>query len=105
MKAIRWWIRGVAAAALVAASVPVWAQGTLDGETMKRYGGTYLSDCGNPASPRVTVFAEALVFVQTHRSAGTMAEFQGLLWGLEQDGPACDRVAAPRMDVKHGNQT
>ena len=32
--------------------------------------------------------SEALVFVQTHRSAGTMAEFQGLLWGLEQDGPA-----------------
>ena len=49
--------------------------------------------------------SEALVFVQTHRSAGTMAEFQGLLWGLEQDGPACDRVATPRMDAKHGNQT
>src|SRR6266567_9461910 len=34
--------------------------------------------------------SEALGFVETHRSAATMAEFQGLLLGLEQDYPACD---------------
>ena len=33
---------------------------------------------------------EAIVFVETHRSAETMAEFQGLLLGLEQDCPACE---------------
>jgi chaperone BCS1 len=31
---------------------------------------------------------EALEFVETHSSAGTMAEFQGLLLGLQQDWPA-----------------
>lgn len=34
---------------------------------------------------------EALVFVETHGSAGTMAEFQGLLLELEQDCPGCDQ--------------
>ena len=49
--------------------------------------------------------SEALGFVETHRTAATMAEFQGLLLGLEQDCPAGDLVAAPCMDAKHGNQT
>lgn len=48
---------------------------------------------------------EALVFVETHRSGGTMAEFQGLLLGLEQGCPACDLVAAPCMEAEYGNQT
>ena len=30
---------------------------------------------------------EALEFVEAHSSAGTMAEFQGLLLGLQQDWP------------------
>jgi mitochondrial chaperone BCS1 len=33
---------------------------------------------------------EALVFVQTHHSVGTMAEFQGLLLELERDCHGCD---------------
>lgn len=49
--------------------------------------------------------SEALVFVETHRSAGTMAEFQGLLLGWEKDGPACNLVTAHCVDGKHGNQT
>src|SRR5436309_3204230 len=49
--------------------------------------------------------SETTGFVETHRSAGTMAEFQGLLLGLEQDCPAGDLVAAACRDAKRGNQT
>ena len=49
--------------------------------------------------------SETLGFVETHRAAGTMAEFQGLLLGLEQDRPAGDLVAAACRDAKRGNQT
>jgi mitochondrial chaperone BCS1 len=43
--------------------------------------------------PRATT-SEAREFVETYHSAETMAEFQGLLLGLEQDPPAIpnDRV-------------
>ena len=44
---------------LVAANRPAWPQDGLNAETMKLYGGTYLSDCKNPASPRVTVFKDS----------------------------------------------
>ena len=49
--------------------------------------------------------SETLGFVETHRAAGTIAEFQGLLLGLEQDRPAGDLVAAACRDAKRGNQT
>ncbi len=42
-----------------------------------------------PAAPEI----EALMFVESHRSAETMAEFQGLLLGLEQESAACDLVS------------
>lgn len=48
---------------------------------------------------------EALVFVETHNSAGTMAEFQGLLLGLQQDCPTSNLVPAAWMDAKQGDQT
>ena len=63
MNAIRWSIRG-AAAVFVAASAPAWAQGKLDAQALKLYGGTYLSDCSNVAAPKVTVFADALVVLE-----------------------------------------
>ena len=47
---------------------------------------------------------DALGFVETHRSAATMAEFQGLLLGLQQDGPASNFEGAPGVNAKHGNQ-
>lgn len=43
---------------------PAWSGGKLDAETMKRYGGTYLSDCKNPTSARVTILETTLVFLQ-----------------------------------------
>jgi len=42
--------------------------------------------------------SEARAFVETHRSAGTMADFQGLLLGLEQDCPTPDLVGANAAD-------
>jgi chaperone BCS1 len=47
---------------------------------------------------------EALVFVETHGSVATMAEFQGLLLGLQQDCPAPNLVPASWMDAKRENQ-
>ncbi len=41
--------------------------------------------------PRASL-SEARSFVQTHQSAGTMAEFQGALLSLEQSCPATVRV-------------
>jgi chaperone BCS1 len=35
---------------------------------------------------------EALVFVETHRAAATMAEFQGLLLGFQEDLPTSNLV-------------
>src|SRR5437763_9189103 len=42
--------------------------------------------------PEVSEF-EAEEFVETYRSAETMAEFQGLLLGLEQERASCELVA------------
>src|SRR5207244_3774562 len=42
--------------------------------------------------PEVSEF-EAEEFVKTYRSAETMAEFQGLLLGLEQERASCELVA------------
>src|SRR5208337_2453641 len=47
----------------------------------------------------------ALVFVETHGSAATMAEFQGLLLGLQQDSPTFNLEPATWMEAKQGNQT
>jgi chaperone BCS1 len=48
---------------------------------------------------------EALVFVETHCSAGTMAEFQGLLLGLQEGCPASNLEPATWADAEQGNQT
>lgn len=48
---------------LAAENAPALSQDRLDADTFKAFGGTYMSDCKNPASPRVTVFADALVFL------------------------------------------
>lgn len=65
MNAIRYLING-AAATLILAGAPAWAQG-LDADTLKAYGGTYMADCGNPASAKATVFADALVFLHGNK--------------------------------------
>jgi hypothetical protein len=59
------------AAILCATVFPAHSQGTLDADTLKQYGGTYSSDCRNPAAPRGTVFADALVVLEgDKRTAG-----------------------------------
>ena len=50
----------------LAVSASAWSQG-LDAHTFKTYGGTYMADCNNPAAPRATVFADALVIVNGNR--------------------------------------
>jgi hypothetical protein len=72
------WARTVLALAIVllASSRPAWCEGGLDADAMKRYGGTYLSDCKNPASPRVTVFENALVFIQGDKRIAAQTNVQ-----------------------------
>jgi len=53
--------------ALLDAAAPAWAQNRLDGEVMRVFGGTYMSDCDNNASPRVTVSADTLVVLQGNK--------------------------------------
>ena len=67
---------------LAAASAPAWSQGKLDANTMKTFGGTYQVDCGNNASPKATVFPDALVFLHgDKRVAGSKPEAQGSFFG------------------------
>src|SRR6266581_2583706 len=61
MRKIRLLICGVSAAAFLGLSVPMWSQSTLNVDALKLYGGTYSSDCSNPAAPRLLVVADALV--------------------------------------------
>lgn len=50
-----------AAAAAMLAMAPVWAQGGLDADTLKAFGGTYSTDCGNAKLPFLRVAADALI--------------------------------------------
>ena len=66
----------------LAASAPAWSQGKLDAQTMKAFGGTYMVDCGNNASAKATVFADALVFLNgDKRIAGSKPEAQAAFHG------------------------
>lgn len=53
--------RIVLAVALAAGAGTAWSQG-LDADTLRIFGGTYRADCGNAASARASVQADALVF-------------------------------------------
>ena len=76
------WLICVLMAALLASSAPAWAQRGLDGDSMRAFGGTYMSDCNNNASPKVTVFADTLVVLQGNkRLAGTNLQAQHSYFG------------------------
>jgi Inhibitor of vertebrate lysozyme (Ivy) len=67
---------------LATASTPAWAQGKLNADTMKAFGGTYQLDCSNNASPKATVFPDALVFLHgDKRVAGSKPESQTSFYG------------------------
>ena len=67
---------------LAAASTPAWSQGKLDANTMKAFGGTYQVECGNNASPKATVFPDALIFLHgDKRVAGSKPQSQTSFYG------------------------
>ena len=67
---------------LATASTSVWAQGTLDAKMMKNFGGTYMVDCSNNASPKATVFDNGLVFLHgDKRVAGSKVQLQSSFFG------------------------
>ena len=59
MKAMQGWICAAAVASQVAVA-PAAAQDARP-ESLRRYGGTYSSDCGDPAAAKVRIGADALV--------------------------------------------
>jgi hypothetical protein len=65
------------AAALIASHAPAAAFDTLDASTMKEYGRTWLSDCKDGASPRVTVFDNALVFIRGDKRVASTGNVMG----------------------------
>ena len=73
---------GSSALALAVIGAPAWAQGKLDANTMKAFGGTYQVDCSNNASPKATVFDNALVFLHgDKRVAGSKVQRQSSFFG------------------------
>ena len=60
-------IRCAMTAAVIAATTPAWAQSKLDGDAMRMWGGTYSTNCGNPAAPRLRVVSDALVIEQNNK--------------------------------------
>lgn len=57
--------------ALATSSAPALSQGRLDSDSLKAFGGSYSVSCGDNASPKATVFADALVFLHgSKRIAG-----------------------------------
>lgn len=59
----------------LAVGLPSAAQGRLDAATLKAFGGTYQLDCASNTSPKATVFADALVFLDGDlRVAGARLE-------------------------------
>ncbi|MEP7027763.1 MAG: Ivy family c-type lysozyme inhibitor [Candidatus Eisenbacteria bacterium] len=86
MNVTRWMM--VATLAVLATSGPARADEKLDTDTMQAFGGTYLSDCKNNASPRVTVFEDALVFLAgTKRVAGKNVMSAASFYGDNNDDP------------------
>jgi len=70
---------------LAAISTSASAQGKLDAHTMKAFGGTYQVDCSNNTSPKATVFADALVFLDgDKRIAGSKVEAAASYYGPSQ---------------------
>jgi hypothetical protein len=76
--------RSICTALLVlsVAAAPAWSQGKLDAHTMKAFGGTYQIDCSSNTSPKATVFADALVFLDgDKRVAGSKVQAAAAYFG------------------------
>lgn len=54
-------------AALIAAATPAWSQNRLDADSIKLWGGTYSTNCGNPTAPRLRVVSDALMVEQNNK--------------------------------------
>ena len=76
-----------AAFVLLALPTPARALDTLDAYTMKEHGGTWLSDCKNNTSPRVTVFNNALVFIRGDKRVASTGNVMGTATYFGQDPP------------------
>lgn len=63
MRPVRRLVPGLALALFVIAT-PARSQDGLDKYVMEAYGGTYMSDCSKTSAPRLTIFQDALVYIE-----------------------------------------
>lgn len=102
-------MRFVAPLLLVAVAGPAWA--ALNADAMKQSGGTYMAECGNNASSKVTVFENDVVFLNgSKRVAGTNVEAsysyfgnsvpEGFLVALTSDTPQGQLLVLVYQDDK-----
>lgn len=72
MNGKQWWMSAaVAVLGTLAIGTPAWSE-DLDEDSFRAWGGTWMSDCGNNNSAKVTVFETALVFLNgSNRVAGS----------------------------------
>ena len=95
-------LRIIGALALLATPAPARAQDGLDKDSFETFGGTYQSDCGNARAPRLTIFQDALVYIQGDtRIAGAHVQNAPSYYG--QDVPETYRTAL-LGDVEGGSQ-
>jgi hypothetical protein len=51
-------------ATIIGTAAPIWAQGKLDGDSFKLWGGTYSTNCADSKAPRLRVASDALMVEQ-----------------------------------------
>jgi len=88
------------AAALLLLAVAAPASAALNADAMKQLGGTYMAECGDNASVKVTVFENDVVFLNgSKRIAGTNAEPSYSFFG---NSPPEGFLAAVTSDTPQG---
>ncbi|HWH77513.1 MAG TPA: hypothetical protein VNT76_09080, partial [Candidatus Binatus sp.] len=53
--------------AITGAAIPTWAQSKLDADSLKQWGGTYSTHCGDSTAPRLRVVSDALMVEQGNK--------------------------------------
>ncbi len=82
----------VALAGMLLTVAPAWSR-TLDAQALKDFGGTYSVDCANPNSAKVSVFANALVFLNGNQRIASNSIETGFAFFHPNPGPPGFRVS------------
>ncbi len=89
-------------ASLIALASPAWAQSKLDADSIRLWGGTYSTNCGNPSAPRLRVVSDALMVEQNNkRLTGRNVQAQHSFFG---NSPPPDYQVALASEVRRDIQ-